>query len=260
MLKDVRLLHTCHKQSDAATRHAGRPGPADSDADGLRSAGVLRGHGHPADRRGLLKLLRFGRHTSATYRRRPPPTAYHKPPTIANTTSRCIHQVVIPAKLRSAELDPQIAVSRENVSSLLEAGACAANAMTVRILEADHKVVILGGGPAGLSAAIYAARAAMQPLVVSKDSGQLETTSVIDNYPGYEDGAFVGMIASLGDWPPAVAARTARLGLSLSDWLAGWRASPPHTSPCPHRRARRGRDAAAPAQAGSPLRRRLQEL
>jgi glycine/D-amino acid oxidase-like deaminating enzyme len=168
--------------------------------------------------------------------------------------------VVIPAKLRSAELDPQIAVSRENVSSLLEAGACAANAMTVRILEADHKVVILGGGPAGLSAAIYAARAAMQPLVVSKDSGQLETTSVIDNYPGYEDGAFVGMIASLGDWPPAVAARTARLGLSLSDWLAGWRASPPHTSPCPHRRARRGRDAAAPAQAGSPLRRRLQEL
>ena len=50
-----------------------------------------------------------------------------------------------------------------------------------RILDADHRVIIVGGGPAGLSAAVYAARAEMQPLVVARDGGQLESTSSIDN-------------------------------------------------------------------------------
>ena len=45
-----------------------------------------------------------------------------------------------------------------------------------RILHADHRVIIVGGGPAGLSAAIYAARAGMAPLVVARDGGQLEST------------------------------------------------------------------------------------
>lgn len=34
-----------------------------------------------------------------------------------------------------------------------------------RILDADHRLIIVGGGPAGLSAAVYAARAEMKPLV-----------------------------------------------------------------------------------------------
>merc|ERR1719247_3422871 len=94
-------------------------------------------------------------------------------------------RVVIPAQRKLDVLDPKVGVSRANASKL---HTCAANALTARILEADHKVIIVGAGPAGLSAAIYAARAAMQPLVIAKDGGQLESTSMIDNYPGFEDG------------------------------------------------------------------------
>jgi len=48
--------------------------------------------------------------------------------------------------------------------------------------------VIVGGGPAGLSAAVYAARAGMAPLVVARDGGQLEGTSWVHNYPGFDEG------------------------------------------------------------------------
>jgi thioredoxin reductase (NADPH) len=93
--------------------------------------------------------------------------------------------VVIPQRKRLEGLDPRETVSSANASKL---AFCASNAFTSRLVEADHKVIVVGAGPAGLSAAIYAARADMQPLVVSKDGGQLESTSWIDNYPGFEDG------------------------------------------------------------------------
>ena len=55
----------------------------------------------------------------------------------------------------------------------------------------NHDLLIIGGGPAGLAAGLYAARARLSVLLIEKEmvGGQMATTELIENYPGFSEGS-----------------------------------------------------------------------
>src|SRR5438105_1563956 len=62
--------------------------------------------------------------------------------------------------------------------------------LTLKAERSFYDLIIVGGGPAGLTAAIYAAREGIETLVIEKSGlgGQAGVTERIDNYPGFPDG------------------------------------------------------------------------
>ena len=62
-----------------------------------------------------------------------------------------------------------------------------------------YDMIILGGGPAGYTAALYAARAGFDTVVIEKMSvgGQMALTGDIDNYPGFENKIFTECLLPL---------------------------------------------------------------